>query len=391
VVLINTCGFIRPAVEESLAAIMDAASAIAEATPRPLLAVAGCLVSRYGPELAAQIPEVDLWLTTHELPDWPAKIAQALRLGPAANPGRLLSGPPSYAYLKISEGCRHRCRFCAIPSIRGPLKSRPVKDLIPEARDILATGRRELILVAQDLTAYGRDLTPKQDLPSLLGGLLALPGLERLRLMYLYPAGLTKSLLGFMAQAGPTLLPYFDIPMQHAHPDILKAMGRPFAQDPRAVLDRVRAFFPRAAVRTSLIVGFPGERAAHFKSLMDFVAEARFQHLGVFAFQAEEGTPAAKLPRQVPMAERRKRREAVMARQAAISAAWLKEFEGQDLEVLVDAVSPEWPGLHLGRTWFQAPDIDGVTYVSGPGVAPGAMVKAEIVEAKTYDLVGLAG
>jgi tRNA-2-methylthio-N6-dimethylallyladenosine synthase/ribosomal protein S12 methylthiotransferase len=194
-----------------------------------------------------------------------------------------------------------------------------------------------------------------------------------------------------MAQAGPTLLPYFDIPLQHAHPDILKAMGRPFAQDPRAVLDRVRTFFPQGALRTSLIVGFPGERAAHFKSLMDFVAQAKFQHLGVFAYQAEEGTPAAKMPRQVPMAERQKRRQAVMALQAEISSAWLKEFEGQDLKVLVDAVSPEWPGLHLGRTWFQAPDIDGVTYVSGPGVAPGAMVKAEIVEAKTYDLVALTG
>jgi tRNA-2-methylthio-N6-dimethylallyladenosine synthase/ribosomal protein S12 methylthiotransferase len=391
VVLINTCGFIQPAVEESLQAILDAASAIADASPRPLLAVAGCLVSRYGKELAFQIPEVDLWLSTHELPDWPAKIAQALRLGPAPRPGRLLSGPPSYAYLKISEGCRHRCRFCAIPSIRGPLKSRPVTDLLPEARDILATGRRELILVAQDLTAYGRDLTPKQDLRSLLDGLLTLPGLERLRLLYLYPAGLTKTLLSFMAQAGPTLLPYFDIPLQHAHPDILKAMGRPFAQDPRAVLDRVRTFFPQGALRTSLIVGFPGERAAHFKSLMDFVAQAKFQHLGVFAYQAEEGTPAAKMPRQVPMAERQKRRQAVMALQAEISSAWLKEFEGQDLKVLVDAVSPEWPGLHLGRTWFQAPDIDGVTYVSGPGVAPGAMVKAEIVEAKTYDLVALTG
>jgi ribosomal protein S12 methylthiotransferase len=193
-----------------------------------------------------------------------------------------------------------------------------------------------------------------------------------------------------MAQAGPALLPYFDIPVQHAHPDILRSMGRPFAQDPRKVLDLVRSRLPGAVARTTLIVGYPGEKARHFKYLLDFVAEARFQHLGVFAYQAEEGTPAARLPGQVAMRLRCERREAVMALQAGLCAAWLKDFEGRRLPVLVDAPSPEWPGLHLGRAWFQAPEIDGVTYVSGPGVEPGAMVTAEVVEAKTYDLVALS-
>ena len=388
-VLINTCGFIRPAVEESIQAILGAAKALEEATPKPLLAVTGCLVSRYGPDLAKQLPEVDLWLSTQDLPLWPGKIAQALGLAPATNPGRLLSGPPSYAYLKISEGCGHRCRFCAIPSIRGPLKSRSLDGLLTEAQDILASGRRELILVAQDLLAYGRDLGLKHGLPSLLERLLPLPGLTRLRLMYLYPAGLTANFLKFMGQAGPALLPYFDIPLQHSHPDILQAMGRPFAQDPRKVLDKVREHFSHPAIRTSLIVGYPGETPRHFKHLLNFVAGAKFQHLGVFAYQAEEGTPAATLPHQVSQGLAKKRRAELMSLQAQISAAWLEQFPGQSLEVLVDAESPDWPGLHLGRTWFQAPEVDGVTYVSGPGVKPGALVKAEVLEAKTHDLVAL--
>ena len=391
VVLVNTCGFIRPAVEESLGEILDAAKAIRDISPKPLLVVAGCLVSRYGEELKSGLPEVDLWLSTHELPDWPAKIALALGRAANAAPSRLFSSPPGYAYLKISEGCRHACHFCTIPSIRGKLKSRPVTDLVNEAKQVLASGRKELILVAQDLTAYGQDFADPSSLRALLENLLPLSGLERLRLLYLYPAGLTPELLDFMASAGAPLLPYFDIPLQHAHPDILKSMGRPFAKDPRRVIDLVCSRFPEAAMRTSLIVGYPGEKPAHFNYLLNFIREVRFQHLGVFAFQAEEGTPAASMPGQVGPKTRQKRREAIMAAQAEISEEWLSGFEGRTMDILVDAPHPEWPGLHVGRTWFQSPEIDGVTYVSGPGVKPGAMVKAVIEETKIYDLVALAG
>lgn len=390
-VIVNTCGFIRPAVEESLGEILDAAAALRGLDPKPLLAVTGCLVSRYGEELKAGLPEVDVWLSTAELPDWPSRIARALESAPSAAPARLFSSPPGYAYLKISEGCRHACRFCTIPSIRGRLKSRGVEELAAEARAILDTGRKEIILVAQDLTAYGRDLERPSSLRALLEALLPLSGLERLRLLYLYPAGLDAELLDFLKQAGPPFAPYFDIPLQHAHPDILKSMGRPFAKDPRRVIDLVRQRFPEAAIRTSLIVGYPGETRTHFNYLMNFVREVRFQHLGVFAFQAEEGTPAASMPGQVGMKTRQSRREAVMAAQAEISQEWLSGFEGRELDVLVDSVHPEWPGLHVGRTWFQSPEIDGVTYVSGAGVKPGAMVRAVVEEAKTYDLVALAG
>jgi len=208
--------------------------------------------------------------------------------------------------------------------------------------------------------------------------------------MYLYPGGLTDRLLDFLASAGPPLVPSFDVPLQHADPEILKAMGRPFAHDPGRVVDRIRARFPEAALRTSLIVGFPGETEERFRTLLAFVERTRFANLGVFAFCDEEGTPAHDLPGKVPPEVASLRRKIIMECQAALSREQLEAFVGRSLDVLVDAPSPEWPGLHLGRTWFQAPEIDGVTYVSGPGVAPGRTVRAEIVEAAEYDLVALA-
>jgi tRNA-2-methylthio-N6-dimethylallyladenosine synthase/ribosomal protein S12 methylthiotransferase len=390
VALINTCGFIQPAVEESLATIFETARAIRDLEKKPLLAVAGCLVSRYGEDLARQIGEVGIWLSTREIELWPGRLARALGREIAPRDDRLLSTPPGYAYLKISEGCGHKCAFCAIPSIRGSHVSRNPDDIAREAAWLLGQGARELVLVAQDTTAWGRDLAEKRDLRHLLTRLLALDGLDWLRLMYLYPAGLTDEFLDFMSGAGPKLLPYFDIPVQHAHPDILAAMGRPFAKDPRLVIERVRRHFPEAALRTSLIVGFPGERPHHFKRLADFVAEARFHHLGVFTYHREDGTRAAKLPGQVGGAVKNRRRAELMELQAGISEEILAGYVGAELDVLVDAPHPEWPGLHVGRTWFQAPEVDGVTYVSGPAVAPGSMVRAVIEEAKTYDLVALA-
>lgn len=392
VVLVNTCGFIAPAVEESVDTILDLAQAIEGAEPRPLLAVVGCLVARYGDELAREIPEVDLWLPTRELHRWPALMAAALgrELPAPAPPGRVLSTGPAYAYVKVAEGCDHRCSFCTIPGIRGPLASRPLEAIRDEAAALLDAGVRELVLVAQDLTAWGRDLGDPRGLAAVLEALLPLPGLARLRPMYLYPGGLTPELLDFMRLAGPPLVPYFDIPLQHAHPEILKSMGRPFARDPRLVVERVRERFPEAALRTSLIVGYPGETEAHFRALMDFAAQARFHHLGVFGYCDEEGTRAHGLPGKVPDAVIAERREALMEQQARISADILAGYEDTEQLVLVDRAHEEWPGLHVGRCWFQAPEADGVTYISGEGVAPGALVRARIHEAQTYDLVALA-
>ncbi len=403
VVLVNTCGFILPAVEESVRTVVEAVDEISGLARRPLLAVAGCLVGRYGErDLAAELPEVDLWLPNQSIETWPHLLARAVGgrvagvVGTAtgyAGGTRLLSTGPSYAWLKISDGCRHNCSFCTIPSIRGAHRSTPVAELEREARQLLDMGVRELILVAQDVTAWGEDLegaNGKGDLRPLLDRLLPLTGLDRLRLMYLYPAGLNDDLLAYLAAAGAPFVPYFDVPLQHAHPDVLGRMGRPFARNPRVVVDRIRTHFPDAALRTSIIVGFPGETEEHYAALTDFVVETRFHHLGVFAYRAEEGTPAAAMPEQVADNVKEWRRDALMEVQAEISEGIMESYVGQRLPVLVDAPHDEWPGLHTGRTWFQAPEIDGVTYVSGAGVVPGALVEADIVEARTYDLVALA-
>ena len=396
-VFINTCGFIAPAIEETVRTVVDVISRV-QALPehkRPLLAVAGCLVGRYGVDtLAPDLPEVDLLLDNRALATWGEQLRKALekRFPQAGQPepgARLLSTGPAYAWLKISDGCRHACAFCTIPAIRGKLASAPAAALKREASLLLEQGVKELILVAQDLTAWGADLPPPQSLPALLDDILPLPGLERLRLMYLYPSGLTRDLLHYLKAAGPPFVPYFDVPLQHAAHSVLRRMGRPFAGNPREAVDRIREVFPDAALRTTFIAGFPGETPRDVDELAAFIQETRFHHLGVFAYQAEEGTPAATMPDQVAPEEKECRRDLLMALQAEISEEILEQYVGSRQPVLVDAPHPDWPGLHTGRTWFQAPESDGLTYVSGPGVFPGAMVDADVTESSTYDLVAL--
>ncbi len=400
VVLINTCGFIEPAVSESLQVILDMAQLLADLDPRPSLVVTGCLVSRYGQDLRSELPEVDLFLEIGRQKELGQRLREIAVLRENARPGlesvlggfsaaRLLTTPQSFAYLKIAEGCDNRCRFCTIPSIRGPLVSRDEAQILDDARRCLDQGRKELVLIAQDVTAYGRDRGQKA-LRGLLEKLAPLRGLEWMRLMYLYPAGLDRDLLRFLSELGRPFIPYFDIPLQHAHPDILASMGRPFQRDPRDVVEQVREFFPEAALRTTFIVGYPGETRERFLALESFVREARFMHLGVFPYYAEDGSEAAVMPDQLPDEVKEERLDRIMRMQAGISEELLAGFEGQELDVLVDRAHGEWPGLYEGRTWFQAPEVDGITYVSGDLVEPGKMVRAVIEEVKTYDLVALA-
>ena len=389
-VFINTCAFIAPAVQESVQAVVEMIEDIGSLPrgKRPFLAVAGCLPGRYGiADLTAELPEVDLWLHTDDIDTWAAQLSHALGLNAPA-PGRLLSTGPSYAWLKIGEGCRHNCSFCAIPSIRGKYASEEADKLVTEASALVADGVKELILVAQDVTAYGTDFG--KDPRFLLEKLLSLDGLRRLRLLYLYPAGLTRDLLRFLKEAGEPFVPYFDMPLQHAHPDVLRRMGRPFSGNPQEAVDRIRDVFPEAALRTTMMVGFPGESDEHFRTLMDFVEKNRFHHMGVFAFQPEEGTEAASMPDQIDDDVKESRKDALMELQSSISEDILSSYAGQRMEVLVDESSDEWPGLYTGRTWFQAPDVDGLTYVSGPGVERGAMVETDILETREYDLIALA-
>ncbi len=389
VILINTCGFIEPAIQESIQTILETADAIADMAPRPRLVVTGCLVMRYQQELLQELPEVDLFVTIPDQHQLPAMLSRMLHRTIPGEKGRALSTSPGYGYLKISEGCNNTCRFCTIPSLRGPLVSQPVDRVIDEARRLLAQGVQELVVIAQDVTAYGRDLGMQHGLETLLQGLLPLDGLTWLRLMYLYPAGLTDQRLAFLARCGPPLLPYLDIPFQHSHPEILRAMGRPFMHDTRKTVVRIRSHLPQAAIRTTMIVGYPGETEDHFEHLVQTVQELRFTHLGVFTFFPEEGTPAATMPGQVDEDVKAARKARLMEIQAQISEEHLAAYEDTLQPVLVDAPSPEWDGLFTGRTWPQAPEVDGVTYVSGPGVQSGRLVQARIHEATTYDLVGL--
>ncbi len=401
-VLVNTCGFIQPAVEESLETILELAESLREAEPKPLLVVTGCLPARYGHELREQLPEVDLWLSFQEQASWGRRIASRLNAGNSdaaavsqrtpdisEKPRRQLSTSPGTAYLKINEGCRHHCSFCLIPRLRGPLISSPIQSLIQEAGELLDQGVREICIVAQDVTDYGRDLGLENGLQTLLEQLAPLPGLQWLRLMYLYPAGLSPELLRFLKELGPPFIPYFDLPLQHAHPDILKRMGRPFQVDPEAIIRRVRGFFPEACLRSTFITGFPGESEEHFQTLLRFVRTQRLHHVGVFPFSPEPGTPAASFRPAVPEAVREARREQLLKLQASISEEILAETLDRELDVLIERSDPEWPTLFQGRTWFQAPEVDGITYISSLRAAPGQLVRSRIEECRTYDLIAL--
>ncbi len=396
-IFVNTCGFIASAVQESVRTLVEIVHHCSTLKHKPLLVVAGCLVGRYGEQALAQdLPEVDVWLPNATLDTWPHQVAAALKplnLGQnIVHPhgfGRLLAPHAASAWLKVSDGCKHACAFCTIPSIRGKHRSVPLENLVREAQLLLGQGVKELVLVAQDVSTWGEDLNAT--LPQLLEKLLPLQGLQWLRLMYLYPSGLTEKTLTFMQEAvqDKVLLPYFDIPMQHAHSEILQRMGRPFAKDPAIVVERVRRYLPEAALRTTFIVGFPGEKEQHFATLREFVLQTRLHHVGVFSYEPEEGTTAALMPEQVEESVKEERRHEIMTLQSEISEEILEQEVGQEHTVLVDAEHEEWPGLHKGRVWFQAPEVDGMTYVSGPGVQVGAMVRGQIVESSTYDLTAL--
>ncbi len=426
ILFINTCAFIESAVQESVQTIVELVSEVDEDV---FVIVCGCLVGRFPTEeLSEELPEVNLWLDTETIDVWGELSAKAIQeyfdvelvkkellvefeppkglenhplvLPPVQDrkillppKGRMLSTGPSYAWLKVGEGCKHNCSFCTIPSIRGSYRSYPCEGLALEAKYLVEEqGVKELILVAQDVSAWGSDL-PEKDLRPLLDKLFALNGLERLRLMYLYPAGMTKNLLQYLQGAGSAFVPYFDIPLQHSHTDILGQMGRPFAQNPEIVVDRIREYFPEAAIRTTFIVGFPGETDEHFKDLTRFVHKSRFHQMGVFAYEKEDGTVAASMENQIPDEIKQERRNQLMELQAEISEEILESYAGQRLPVLLDSVHPEWPGLYVGRTWFQAPNVDGITYVSSPPDGPllkaGSLVEADITETKEYDLVAL--
>ena len=397
VLVVNTCAFIGPAKEESIDAILDLA-VVKAARPGRRLVVTGCLAQRYADDLQQALPEVDVFVGTGDL----LRIADAVEapladapvvyrgaqhvLPPHGVAARVRTGAWWTAYLKVSEGCDHACSFCIIPKIRGRHESRSMDDLVAEAASLAAEGAVELSLIAQDLTAYGRDLPGDASLARLLRALaVRVPDVRWLRLLYAYPASVTDELLEVMADE-PAVCPYLDMPLQHISDRMLRAMRRERSGVAiRRLIARIRRAVPEIALRTSFIVGFPGETDADVRELCDFLEEADFDHVGVFRYSQEENTPAAAFPEQLSEAVKAERWERVMAAQARIAARRAAAHRGRTVEVLVEGRDAR--GRLIGRTRGQAPEIDGRTYLHGRGAA-GDLVQARIVGTETYDLVG---
>jgi len=428
VLVVNTCAFIDRAKQESIDAILEMAEHKKNGSCARLV-VTGCLAERYRDELKREIPEIDAVLGTGEVP----QILDALesrdsRLGTrdsaapvrffrssnaalldeprAANrepptaslptyiydsdTPRLLTTPAHYAYVKIAEGCDYTCAFCIIPTLRGKYRSRTAESIVREARSLASRGVRELLLISQDTTFYGIDRGERGALSRLLRELNSIDGLDWIRLLYLYPTTITDDVLDAMAEC-EKVCRYVDLPLQHASASVLKRMGRPGNRKTYdKLLDRIRQRVPGVALRTTLIVGFPGETVAEFAELEEFVADTGFDHVGVFTYSHEEGTRAFGLNDDVPAAEKRRRRNAVMARQKRIVTAAQKSRIGSEVDVLVDGPSNEHELVLQGRLEGQAPDIDPVVFLSDcdpEQYRRGQLIRARIVGAKGYDLV----
>jgi ribosomal protein S12 methylthiotransferase len=400
VIVVNTCSFIQPATEESIDTVLQMAGYKERGSCKKLV-VTGCMVQRYGADLEEQLPEVDHFLGTGEY----HRIADVLANRDGKMPRsfvdvpmyihdefapRLNSWSACSAYLKISEGCDHTCAFCIIPQLRGKLRSRTIPSLVVEAERLVGQGVRELNLVSQDSTAFGRDLKDGTDLGGLLRALCSVNDLRWVRLHYAYPHGVPTSFLEAMAEE-PKICPYIDIPLQHASGSMLKAMRRGVTRAGQdRILDRLRKYVPDVTLRTTFIVGFPGETDSDFDELCDFVREQQFDHVGVFTYFQEQGTPAAEFADQVEEHVREERQAHLMALQAGISRAKLATLVGEELEVLIEGLSTESELLLRGRTSRQAPDVDGQVYITSPptGVRVGDIRRLRVTQTADYDLVG---
>ena len=398
VILVNTCGFINAAKQESIDAILLAASLKTHGDVKAVVAV-GCLVERYREDLRREIPEVDLFLGFSDLHHLvPALAQRGLIADPlASHPGvrQFLGDQPHVRYLKISEGCDHTCAFCAIPLMRGKHRSEPLERLVREAQLLEAQGAQEINLVAQDLGHYGRDAgRGAPALPDLLEALLAGTTVPWYRLLYVYSAGLTDRLVELVARE-PRIVPYLDIPIQHASDRMLERMRRPERHHTlREKLGWLRDTIPDVAIRTTCLVGFPGETDEDFRQLLEFLEEAQFDRLGAFAYSPQEGTRATAYPDDVPDGVKRDRLEELLEVQRAISAERLGRFVGRDVSVLVDRVADpddDAGSTHVGRVPWQADDVDGVTYLAQGGWArPGGFVAARLVASEDYDFRAVA-
>jgi len=395
VILVNTCGFIDAAKQESIDAMLEAAKLKTTAAVKAVVAV-GCLVQRYKHELQTEIPEVDLFLGFSELHHLVPELAKrGLIEDPVAtHPGvRQFLGEQSHVrYLKISEGCDHTCAFCAIPLMRGKHRSEPLTRLVREAQQLEAQGAKEINLVAQDLGHWGRDLgvgSPK--LPELLEALLRETAVPWFRLLYVYSAGINERLVELMARES-RIVPYIDMPIQHATDRMLERMRRPErVRTLREKLSWLRGAIPDLAIRTTCLVGFPGETDEDFRALLAFLEEAQFDRMGAFAYSPQEGTRAMQFEDDVPDYEKKERLEEILEVQRSISGERLARFVGREVDVLVDRQDEGGGGVKVGRGQGQADDVDGETSLSPGGWAEtGSFVRARITSSEDYDFQAAA-
>lgn len=399
VIIVNTCSFIKEAKQESIDAILDLAERKHDGRCHTLI-VSGCLPQRYQEELAQELPEVDIFIGTGDYP----RIAEILaeksgtdnQLRYIGDPDyiydetlpRLNSSPAWYSYLKIGEGCSNCCSYCIIPQLRGAYRSRPQDALVAEAEKLVARGVKELNIISQDITRYGSDLADGSNLETLIRRLAAIDGLRWIRLLYAYPDGITDSLIELIRDE-PKVCKYLDIPIQHISDPVLKAMKRRSSeQQIRGLIVKLRSEIPGIALRTSLIVGFPGETVDDFTTLTQFVEQTQFDRLGVFCYSKEEGTPAAKMPEQVTERVKRERYRKLMRAQARLSFRRNRALIGTSEQVIVEGYSEETELLLKGRSSRQAPDIDGQVYITAGNANVGDIITLKITDSSDYDLIG---
>lgn len=397
VVIVNTCGFIEDAKRESIDNILEFAQLKKEGQIKRII-VTGCLAERYQQELVKELPECDSVLglgANGDIVEAVQKVTDGEsvhRFPPkecwSLEGDRLQTTPHFFAYLRIADGCDNRCTYCAIPLIRGGLRSRPMENILAEAKKLVADGVKELVLVAQDTTIYGRDLYGEVRLPQLLRELCRIEGLHWIRLLYCYPEHITDELLEVMATEDK-VLPYMDMPLQHASGKVLRAMNRPGDRESlTALVKRIRKKVPNITLRTTVMTGFPGETKQDFEELCTFIQDAQFERLGCFAYSAEEGTPAANLPDQVSEKVKCRRRDIVMEEQSRISDRYNEAMIGKTLTVLVESFD-KYAECWFGRSEGDAPDIDGkVFFLPTARVQPGDFVRVTVTDTMDWDLIG---
>lgn len=405
IIIVNTCGFIESAKEESINTILQMAEYKKSGSCKYII-VTGCLSQRYAEELFSELPEADA-IAGVEVYDEIGSIIKRVMNGERfimlerSKPDviytsketflpRILTTPSYTAYLKIAEGCDNCCSYCAIPKIRGPYRSKPMEQVLKEAKALVDNGVKELIVVAQDTTRYGEDLPGgKLLLADLLKELNKIESLKWIRVMYCYPNNFTDELIETFASLDK-VCKYVDLPLQHASNRLLASMNRyDTREEVETLLAKLRKRIPGIVIRTTFIVGFPGETDADFEELKEFVEQQRFENAGVFAYSQEEGTVAGAMPNQIPDEIKQERYHELMALQAQISEEIHKYTEGQTLEVLVEGIEEDGSGLHYGRSYREAPDIDGLVFIENPGdIKPGCFVKVNILQGFTYESVG---